>query len=271
MARLPRSAQIWKEKAELDYIGPFVKAWAAFNAWYREETGSRSDRAGLSFVRSQANPVRAATLPLLSPRQNDAHGRPVPDTEAAQEFKLLLAELHSRLEAYRLDVFQDNALEQISFRAVCLRRGVNLPISVAYNRHTYTVTKHSGVWRSTITRANGTEKIRIEQQEYDLEVLQLQPAFVNTLSDVQRDQLRNIYRNANPRPLSNLLAGNEPPIVAGDIAFTCTDIDLFSGIIEIIYAMRNALLHGELQPEEQAVRSYEPAYRIVMKFLDNIR
>jgi hypothetical protein len=31
--------------------------------------------------------------------------------------------------------------------------------------------------------------------------------------------------------------------------------------------MRNALLHGELQPEEAAFRAYEPTYRIIMKFL----
>ena len=36
--------------------------------------------------------------------------------------------------------------------------------------------------------------------------------------------------------------------------------------------MRNALLHGEIQqPHEQAFATYEPAYRIVMKFLDVLR
>lgn len=44
MARLPNNARLWKERAEIDYIGPFVKAWAAFNAWFREESGSRRDR-----------------------------------------------------------------------------------------------------------------------------------------------------------------------------------------------------------------------------------
>ena len=51
MARLPIEARLWKEKAELDYIGPFIKAWAAFNAWFRHETQSRSDRQGLTYVR----------------------------------------------------------------------------------------------------------------------------------------------------------------------------------------------------------------------------
>lgn len=36
---LPPHARDWMERAEIDYIGPFVKAWAAFNAWYRNDSG----------------------------------------------------------------------------------------------------------------------------------------------------------------------------------------------------------------------------------------
>jgi hypothetical protein len=267
MARLPRNAQLWKDKAEIDYVGPFVKAWAAFNAWFREETNSRSDRLGLNYVRDQANPVRAAILPLLQPRGNDLNGRPRQDTEVAQEFKLLVAELHVRLDAYRLEVFQNNALEQISFRSVCLRRGINLPQTTIYRRITYTVNKANGAWCSVVVQSDGSEKLKIEQAEYSTEELIIHNRFVTALSAEQRDQLRNLYQQCNPRPISNLLIGNEPPIVAGDIEFRCLDRELFSGIIEVIYSMRNALLHGELQPEEPAFRAYEPAYRIIMKFL----
>jgi hypothetical protein len=270
MARLPRNAQLWKDRAELDYIGPFVKAWASFNAWLREETGNRSDRAGLNYVRDQANPVRAAILPLLQPRGNDLNGRPIRETEPAQEFKLLVAELHARLEAYRLEVFQNNALEQISFRSVCLKRGINLPQMANYRRITYTVNKVNGTWISVAARADGTEAIRLVQAEYSVADLIVHPNYVAERSDEKRDQLRNLYQQCNPRPISNLLVGTEPPIVAGDIEFRCLDTELFSAIIEVIYSMRNALLHGELQPEEPAFRAYEPAYRIIMKFLNAV-
>lgn len=270
MARLPRNAQLWKDKAEIDYIGPFVKAWAAFNAWYRDETNSRRDRVGLNYVRNQVNPVRAEILPLLRPRVYNENRRVQPDTEAAQEFKLLVAELHTRLEAYRIEIFQNNALEQISFRSICLKRGVNLPQTRNYNRHTYTVKKADGTWQSFVTREDGTEKTRIEQQEYDLDGLTDHQNFVDQLSVVQRDQLRNLYQLCNPRPLFDLTVGVGAPIVAGEIEFRCSDIELFAGVIEVIYAMRNALLHGELQPEEPALRAYEPAYRIVMSFLNCI-
>ena len=44
MPHLPESARLWLERAEIDYIGPFVKAWAAFNAWDREASGARRVR-----------------------------------------------------------------------------------------------------------------------------------------------------------------------------------------------------------------------------------
>jgi hypothetical protein len=71
--------------------------------------------------------------------------------------------------------------------------------------------------------------------------------------------------------MADLFAGDGSRIIAGDIEFRCTDKQVFFAIIEVIYSMRNALLHGELQPHEQAFAAYEPAYRIVMKFLDTLR
>ncbi len=271
MARLPNQARLWKEKAELDYIGPFIKAWAAFNAWYRHETQTRSDRLGLNYVRDRANPVRATIVPLLRHVQNDENGRRIPDAEDAQEFKLLISELHSRLEAYRIEVFEDDRLNHISFRSVCLNRGVNLPQTRTYNRHVYTVTKANRQWSAEVRREGGNVRFMFAHDNYDLDGLMVQHDYVNSLSPVQQDQLRNLYQQCNPRPLSDLTAGTHRPIQAGDIAFHCEDTELFCGLIEIIYSMRNALLHGELQPEEQAFRAYEPAYRIVMKFLDSIQ
>ncbi|SDB55883.1 hypothetical protein SAMN05660653_02809 [Desulfonatronum thiosulfatophilum] len=71
--------------------------------------------------------------------------------------------------------------------------------------------------------------------------------------------------------MSNLLVGAERPIVVGDMEFRCTSEELFFGLVEVIYALRNSLLHGELQPDEKTFRTYEPAYRIVMRFLESIR
>jgi hypothetical protein len=53
--------------------------------------------------------------------------------------------------------------------------------------------------------------------------------------------------------------------------FQCRTEDLLAGLVETIYVTRNALLHGEVDPDPQVLACYEPAYRIVMKFLSAIR
>jgi hypothetical protein len=144
MARLPINAQLWRGRAEIDYLGPFVKAWASFNAWFRYECESRHDRVGLNYVKNRANPIRSELLPLLHHRENDQNNRPRPDTEAAIAFKLQIRDLHARLEAYRLEVYRDDVLEHISFRSVCLANGVQLPRRREFNRHNYEVNKVNG-------------------------------------------------------------------------------------------------------------------------------
>ena len=52
---LPPNAADWMSRAEIDYIGPFVKAWAAFNAWYRHDSGEVQERAMLEYVKSKPN------------------------------------------------------------------------------------------------------------------------------------------------------------------------------------------------------------------------
>jgi len=269
---LPENARLWLERAEIDYIGPFVKAWASFNAWYREASGSRKDADSLRYVKQQANPVRSGIMPLLQPARTDGHGTLIPDDEVAQKFKLLLRDLHVCLDTFHIEVTKDDILERISFRSVYLGRAAAVPQTKDHNRMRYRVDKVSSIWKSSICSTVNLADIKcaIEQTAFDVDGLQDHQEFVR-LSASQRDKLLALYRKCNPRPMTDLFIGSEDRIIAGDIEFRCSDQQLFSALIENIYAMRNALLHGELQPHEQAFRAYEPAYRIVMKFLDILR
>jgi hypothetical protein len=272
MPHLPENARLWLERAEIDYIGPFVKAWASFNAWYREASGERRDLGALRYVKERPNPVRSAIKPLLCPARTDGHGRVIPDKEAAQKFKLLVRDLHVCLDTFHIEVTREELVEQISFRAVCLERGPNLPQMCDHRRLRYRVEKAHGRWKSTVCSiANPTSTwATIEQDHFDIRGLQDHQAFAR-LKQEQRAKLLSLYSCCNPRPFTDLFVGDTNKIIAGDIEFRCSDQQLFSALIEIIYAMRNALLHGELQPHEQAFAAYEPAYRIVMKFLDALR
>ena len=264
---------MWFERAEIDYIGPFVKAWASFNAWFRHACGNRRDFVGLRYVKEHANPVRSAVIPLLRAARTAGHGTVLPDEERAQKFKLLVRDLHVALDNFQIEVAREDVLERISFRSVCLGRGPNLPQTQDAYGLRYRVEKIAGGrWKCTVRSAINNADIRanIEVDTFDVVVLEGRPQY-RGISQAQRAFLIGLFRSCDPRPLSDMFVGNGPSIIAGDVEFRCTDEQLFCAIIEVVYAMRNALLHGELQLHPHAFAAYEPAYRIVMKFLDALR
>lgn len=269
---LPPHAQDWMNRAEIDYIGPFIKAWAAFNAWYRHASGARKDIDGLRYVKQNPNPVRNAIMPLLRAAQRDGNGDLIADPEPAQKFKLLIRDLHVCLDNFHIEVMRDEVVERISFRSVCLGRGVNLPQTTNAYGLRYTVEKANGQWKSTVRADANAADVRAEilQDGFDLDGLQGHDRYA-ALSPNQRATLLDLYRRCDPRPMTDLFAGRDNQIMAADVEFRCSDQQLFDALIEVIYGLRNTLLHGELQPHEQAFAAYEPAYRIVMKFLSCVR
>ena len=99
-------------RAEIDYIGPFVKAWAAFNTWYRDASGQTQERGMLQYVKDQPNPVRGRTLSLLG------NGN---ETAEALNLKQAVYDLHKSLDATHVEVVRKGVNERISLRTVCIR------------------------------------------------------------------------------------------------------------------------------------------------------
>lgn len=271
MARPPSNATRWKERAEIDYLGPFVKAWAGFNAWFREETGQRQDKAGLDYVKNHPNQIRARILPLIGPTRVDRNNNPIPENEDAERFRLLLWQLHSKLEEHALEIYVKERLEAVSFRAVCLSPGGNLPPLRQHRRHEYVATKTAADWTITVrARGGGATLQAITLNKYDEATFAAQPGYL-ALSLEQRANALAHFQQCNPRPMVDLLEAGGGPIAIGNLNFRCTREQLFCGIVEVIYSMRNALLHGEIQPTPDVLELYEPAYRIIMRLLDCIR
>lgn len=272
MPHLPPSAQLWKERAEIDHIGPFVKAWAAFNAWYRHASHADKEADMLAYVKTSPNPVRTRVLPMLS---NSAPGpNDFGESGEAKRFKQSICDLQLALDALQFEVTKKGVVERVTLRGVCIAPKNLQRETFNKNNHDYVVGKIQGGGgrievsvTSTVTQA---VKFRCEQDRYDQNELFAHPDFV-TLSQAQRSTLQTFYVRSDPRPMLDLTGAGGAEIMIGSIPFTCTAEQLFFGIIEVIYAMRNALLHGELQPDGQMLACYDPAYRIIMHFLECLR
>lgn len=259
---LPREVTEWRERAEVDYVGPFVKAWAAFNAWYRHVSGKTTDRDGIDHVCKHSNPVRSAILPLLDPQTTD--------TADAVAFKEDLARLHGSLEAYRLESSYKGRSERVSFRAVPIGQPKQLQQALLYAGLSYKVDKISQRIVTTIHNKTNVQVLHIAQSEYNLAGLLSEPAYIN-LNLARSTRLRALYADCDPRPMIDLLNGTEPPISAGTITFRASCDNLFAGTIQTIYRMRNMMLHGELAPDPQALAGYEYAFHLLRRMLRECR
>lgn len=265
---LPVHAQEWMNRAEIDYIGPFVKAWAAFNAWYRHASGADSERAMLNFILTDANSnLRRRGLPLLS----DGNA-----TADAIRLKQAIGDLQTKLDEIHFEVTNKRQVrERVSLREVRFRsRQLNNEV-ISRHRIEYRVRRvqgGGGAIEISVTSI-GTQQVKFyhTQQEYDPANVYMQPAFTTALNAHQQTTLRQFYDGCNPRPLTDLIQGDGPRLQAGSMTFNCSSEDMLSGLVETIYTMRNALLHGEVDPDRLVLACYEPAYRIVMSFLDCVK
>ena len=261
---LPPHAADWMNRAEIDYIGPFVKAWAAFNAWYRHASGEDQERAMLTYVKDRPNTVRRRILPLLD---NDN------ETAGALSLKQAVYDLHQSLDAIRFEVRRKGVNEQISLRTVCIHpKHLQHEELVRRRLEFKAVSVQGGAIEITVTSlSTGRVKFQHRQAQYDPSAVYALPSFTASLSESQCTTLRQFYDDCNPRPMCDLVQGSGPVLTIGTMQLRCSKEDLLSGLIETLYAMRNALFHGEVAPDAQVLACYEPAYRIVMQFLTCIR
>src|SRR5665213_3303477 len=100
--------------SEVDYLGQFVKAWLAFNAWYRSAYTEPRDRIIIEEFKWQPNPVANKLRPLLS----------AIESEESQQFRSDIGLLHHRLQNYEIHTGKGSEKERISLENIYLR---NLP------------------------------------------------------------------------------------------------------------------------------------------------
>lgn len=257
---LPPPAADWMNRAAVDYIGPFVNAWAAFNAWYRHASGLAREREMLDFVKHRPNSARLHILPLL----DDDNA-----TTEARALKQAIYDLHQRLDAIHFEIKRQESNERISLRSVCINRKPLQRRRWEVRGHEYSAErKRGGAIEITVTSLR-TQRIRFRhvQERYDSREVFGLPHFRENLSKTQRETLQQFYSGCDPRPMRDLVRGPGPSLVIAGMTMRCSAEELLSGLVETIYAMRNALLHGEVEPDRDVLRCYEPAYRIVMQFL----
>jgi hypothetical protein len=127
---------------------------------------------------------------------------------------------------------------------------------------TYKVERTSSQIKTTVTQPRIIFSYS-QTNVYNFDEVKKQSDFAK-LSSTQQANIEACYKIVDPRkPISLLTKDENNCIEMGGIRFI-NDADLLcKGIIEILYNLRNALFHGEIIPDKETKRVYEPAYNIL--------
>ena len=248
----------WLTLSEIDYLGQFVKAWLAFNAWYRNAYNERQDRKIINEVKCQPNPILNKLRPLLTN-----------STEESEQFRGDIGLLHHRLENYELHCGKGNDKQRITLTNIYLKDNPPLSIIEKYQGWSFRIERlGNGKIKIEVVNRKGMMILEYQQEHYDLTELELKSSHRKDLSRTFQGYLYQRYQQVVPICLSNLIEGSDLSIRCSAYEFRCGRDALFAGTLEALYLMRCTLFHGELVPTKEANACYEPAYRLVRRFLD---
>lgn len=256
----------WKQLADIDYFSMFVKAYIPFNAWMNVSFSSLdTDRAKINEIKRNSNTFRDKIRSLLcSPSQDGI------------KFKGLIGELHGALE----ENYINNQDKRLTFTEIILESNRSYKCEAEFRGIKYHAHCGDGAGRShqtvlSIKKRNGDDvcAITLAEYEYNFSVIEAHPE-ITALIQERREKIMGCYRDVAPLIKISFLENSpvDTPrsnyFQCGSFTFIRDEEKLCKGLIEILYNLRNSLLHGEIIPNAGANEVYKIAYHIMRTLIE---
>jgi len=253
------NAEKWRVLSDIDYFTQFVKAWIAFNAWYKNYFPDlKSEKEIIDAIKTSNNKFKDKLERLLNGNDNDS-----------KLIKNEISNLHYLLERCQVR----NKEHPISFEKIIIEENSKTQETFLKNTLTYEVKRNPNnhkLIELKITGKNGNNKLLLQQKNgYDLAELENDNQY-QSLNLFQKKNLKSCYKEINPYKSICLLSYGEDFIEIGSYNFI-DDIDkICKGIITVLYSLRNSLFHGQIIPDKETNKVYEPAYHILHKLVEEL-
>jgi len=250
----------------------FIHAWIPFNAWFRSEfydmNARNGDRELIDRLKTQPNKIKNRIIALILGR--DDHAR---------YFKSLLSNLNSQLKAHAI---HHNG-RRVGLNTTCIADNTNNSMNMSSHGYDYKCVYNYRAARGTnrvrcevISRRSGMTKYLIEILDWSLEDFHTNPDFQG-MEEKHRLKLEECFLFINPKKPEEIVKDVTPNandsytqprnsivIDAENGLFVVNDIDKVSQvIIQLLYNLRCAIFHGEIEPTATNMGIYEPAFLIL--------
>lgn len=250
----------WKRFADIDYFSMFIKAYIPFNAWMNLDYAAlATDRAKINEIKRKPNLFHNKIVALLQDNGQDSAA-----------FRVHIGELHVALE--QAQIFNQD--RRVSFTCICFKND-NPPTcnksfrGIKYHVHCGNATNNSTETILEIKNRKGVKIFSHVFKEYEYDIETVGRALVS-LKQSWKDELIGCYKSVAPLSRETLLDNNtsSEAIICGEIRFISDIEKVTHGLIEILFNLRNALLHGEINPNGDANKVYGAAYHILRSVIE---
>lgn len=269
---MPIFLQNWLESSRPNYCLMFIHAWIPFNAWFRDEfydTNARNgDRELIDRLKTQPNKIKNRIIALLLGQDEDA-----------VFFKSLLSKLNTELNAHA--VHQNG--RRVGLNTTCIADNTNNNACISSRGYDYKCIYNNRAPRGTnrvrcevMSRRSGVTKYLVEILDWTLEDFHSNPDFQG-MDEKHRVKLEECFMLINPKKPEEIVKSVIPnpngtyiqphhslTIDTGKGLFVVNDTDKVSQvIIQLLYNLRCAIFHGEVEPTSTNMGVYEPAFHIL--------
>ena len=249
---------IQKIDIDIDYYSAFIKAWIAFNSWYRSYYRERTDRDVIEKLKSESNRFKDYIETLLDINNDD---------NQSVLFKKNLNDLRSALVSAAIVTQERGGInKQISFSEIA----INNPKTLAEGNYRVTHYKIQRTKQKVTTLIYNKDNpsnvhFRFEQDKYDETELDIHTDFLR-LSAEKQGQCKAFYKEVCPYVTESILEKDKN----NNIVFIDERAKVSRGIIEVLYLLRCSLMHGEVFPDANANEVYKYAYYILLIILKKL-
>lgn len=243
---------------EIDYYSAFIKAWIAFNSWYRSEYTDRTDRDIIEKIKGQGGRFRGYIETMLDNNNN---------SEEAILFKSNLVKLQDALVKGTIVTQERGGVsKQISFAEIA----INNPKTIAegdYRQSHYRVQRTNQKVTTIVHKKNDPNNIifYLEQEYYEETALDVHADFLQ-MKEEQQGQCKAFYRQICPYVTESVLSKDKN----NNVIFIQERTKVSRGIIEVLYLLRCSLMHGEVFPDKASNEVYKYAYYILTQVLKKL-
>lgn len=245
---------------KVDYYSAFIKAWIAFNSWYRAKYSDKQDKEIIEKIKSQNNEFKNYIKSLLNSSDDES-----------KKFKNSIGNLHLALLKSAIMTQERSATtEQISFANIAMVNTKNTcDESYRFSRYILKRT-NSGVEIQILNRNNPNNIIfQLSQAKYNVLELESNNDF-KRLSPETRSQLKYFYKEIHPYTVETIIkkdkSSNDRNIFS-DIHFVDNNEKIAIALIDVLYLLRCSLMHGQVSPDNNSMEVYKYSYEILSAIL----